>query len=140
MKYLKRSIIVLLSLSNFYLPLKVTAAAGGSKTYICNLGDKIIFTKEVNGNLNLNIFKGDYSSFSKEQVYQEIAKIPDIIFENGSTSYSENNTKQSLMWKTGRYVYQVVAPTPRIEVEFSGYMIVKRKNKIVSNQRCFRYD
>jgi hypothetical protein len=107
------------------------ATADEFSNYICLTKKNLVFVKENDNNqLVYTSFKGRYNSIDMP------AKNPDLILSNGQRTLFDRNNKQSIVWKSGAYTYQIIAPTAKAEKNLTGYLVVKRNNLTISTQQC----
>ncbi|BAY95993.1 MULTISPECIES: hypothetical protein [unclassified Tolypothrix] len=118
------------SINSFFI--QSPAKAFEDTTYICNTGKYLVFTREnENNQLVYTAFQGYFDSNG----YPE--QDPDLILYNGSLRYINDGNQQLMTWASNRgYVYQVIAPTLKAEVELPNYLIVKRNGRVILRQKC----
>ncbi len=126
-----KKIIVLIGISIGIVSLSSPAMADEFSNYTCNTGKNLVFVKENDGGqLVYTSFRGYYPWL------QEPEKSADLVLSDGRRTLFDNNNQQSIVWKRGNYIYQVIAPTAKNETGFTGNLIVKQNGRVVMKQQC----
>jgi hypothetical protein len=111
-----------------------SALAFEDTVYICRSENHTVFVSKYDNK------KFIYKSFEgkldlSQDLSQQAGGKPDLILYDGHRKFVSEKRK-TMTWKTGVYTYQIIAPTEKAEDDISGYLIVKKNNKKIKQEKC----